>query len=298
MSLAVQNMYKTPDVSLPVALATAEPARRESRRESVSVPASDSGISPEQLSVLNQQGFPTGLARELGNSKIAFPIRWWVVDNSGSMRANDGHIVRGNRGADLKIVSCSRWTELQSTTQYHIDLAALLRMPTIFRMLNDPGTLAGPQEFSIADGTTGRTISEEVAKAKSVIHRCEPKGVTPLAEHLREISSRIRELEPTLRHFGQQAVVVLATDGLPSDVTGRVTDECKQEFIECLGDLQTLPVWVVVRLCTDDAEVVEYYNSLDQTLEMPLEVIDDFLGESVEIHRVNPWLNYALPIHR
>ena len=31
---------------------------------------------------------------------------------------------------------------------------------------------------------------------------------------------------------------------------------------------------------------------------MPLEVIDDFFGEAEEIHKVNKWLNYGLPLHR
>ena len=54
----------------------------------------------------------------------------------------------------------------------------------------------------------------------------------------------------------------------------------------------------MIRLCTDDEEVVEFYNNLDYELEMSLEVLDDYFAEALEVHEVNPWINYTLPIHR
>jgi hypothetical protein len=62
--------------------------------------------------------------------------------------------------------------------------------------------------------------------------------------------------------------------------------------------LEGLPVWVVIRLCTDDDDVVDYYNNLDEQLELSMDVLDDFVGEAKEVYHVNPWLNYALPLHR
>lgn len=57
-------------------------------------------------------------------------------------------------------------------------------------------------------------------------------------------------------------------------------------------------VWVVIRLCTDEQPVVDFYNALDSVLELPLEVLDDHLNEAKECHQFNSWLNYALPLHR
>lgn len=62
--------------------------------------------------------------------------------------------------------------------------------------------------------------------------------------------------------------------------------------------LEGLPIWLVIRLCTDEDKVTDFYNELDGKLELSLEVLDDFLGESREVHQFNSWLNYSLPMHR
>ena len=50
--------------------------------------------------------------------------------------------------------------------------------------------------------------------------------------------------------------------------------------------------------CTDDDSVIDYYSDFDMLLEQPIEVLDDFRSEAMEIYRVNPWLNYGLILHR
>lgn len=95
-----------------------------------------------------------------------------------------------------------------------------------------------------------------------------------------------------------QVAVILATDGLPTDDQGYGGEEITQEFLRALRSLEGLPIWLVIRLCTDEENVTDFYNKLDGMLELSLEVIDDFLGESREVQSQNPWLNYALPMHR
>jgi len=255
------------------------------------------------LEQLQSQGYPRGLAQELGNTVATYPLRFWIVDNSGSMRTSDGHELRGGGGGgpsqgNIMVVPCTRWTELQGAVEYHAELAGLISACTVFRFLNDPGATVGPQECSVADPSSTTPIDRDVSNTIAVVRKAEPAGVTPLTFHLTVIRSRIEAVESVLRAQGQKAVVVIATDGLPSDDSGRSNQQVKDQFVQSLRELQKLPVWVVIRLCTDDDTVVDYYNDLDRILELPLEVIDDFLGEAAEIHQANRWLNYALPLHR
>jgi Mg-chelatase subunit ChlD len=251
-----------------------------------------------EINSLQDQGFPRGLAKTLSETNEAFPLRIWVVDNSGSMRMSDGHkIVETSKSKDVKLVQCTRWSEIQQTVEYHAQMAHLLQAPTIFRLLNDPGRVVGPQQFSI--GENGPTnIDNELTIALRTIKSVSPGGVTPLSEHIRDIRENIKALLPTLRHDGTQVVVVLATDGLPTDIHGRCDNNTKREFTESLRSLEGLPIWIVIRLCTDEDEVVEFYNDLDQQLELSIEVLDDFSQEAKEVCTHNPWLNYALPLHR
>ena len=44
--------------------------------------------------------------------------------------------------------------------------------------------------------------------------------------------------------------------------------------------------------------VKDFYNSLDDELELSMDVLDDYIGEAEEVYEHNKWLNYTLPLHR
>lgn len=253
-------------------------------------------LTVDQEVKLQDMGFPLGLAQMLVTGVSNCPVRFWVVDNSGSMWENDGKCLRG-KGKNTQLIPCTRWAEMQSTVDEHAELAGLLEATTVFHMLNHPGDPRVPQEFSIAEHGA-QDIRCNIDLARQAMLACQPQGPTPLAERLMDIREKIAAISPMLRSDGQTAVVVLATDGLPTDAYGGSSAEASRDFVQVLRSLQDYPVWLVVRLCTDDEETCAFYNSLDSELELPLEVLDDFVAEAKEVGRFNGWLNYGLSIHR
>lgn len=85
---------------------------------------------------------------------------------------------------------------------------------------------------------------------------------------------------------------------MPTDAKGDESDEVRSEFVHALKRMEDLPVWLVIRLCTDEPKVCAFYNQLDTLLEMSLDVLDDFIGEAKEVHGYNKWLTYGLPLQR
>lgn len=257
-------------------------------------------VPEHRIKQLMDQGYTRGLSTSLANTIKNFPLRIWVVDNSGSMQATDGHrFVETKRTQDVKVVDCSRWNEIKDCIEYHAQMAAALEAPTTFRMLNDPACGPNSQQFGVAeDSLEPRVLQEEVDRAITIMKTAQPGGVTPLIQHIQEIELAVRELEPQLRADGCRVAIILATDGLPTDSRGYGGGAIQRQFVEALRGLEGLPVWVVVRLCTDEENVVSFYNDLDGQLELSLEVLDDFLEEAKEVNEHNPWLNYALPLHR
>lgn len=257
---------------------------------------SEAQVEAGAIALLKEQGFSTGLAIALNVNAKVFDRRIWIVDNSGSMEIADGHRIVMTSDRKTVAQSVSRWEELQDTVIYHSEMAALLNSPTLFKLLNHPGPGFKKQDFSVA--TPGSSSDEDIRKARTFMSRLKPIGATPLTSHVWNLQKSIHAMAPKLRREGRRVVVVLATDGLPTDKDGYIGDHVDAEFLSALKSLEGLPIWVVIRLCTDEEKVTKFYNELDGKLDLSLEVLDDFLGEAEEVNRHNKWLNYCLPLHR
>ncbi len=78
--------------------------------------------SNEQVECLRDQGFPSALARALSlQSTRAFPLRLWIVDNSGSMREPDGRrLVESSTKDNVKWAKTTRWEELNFLSPFYV----------------------------------------------------------------------------------------------------------------------------------------------------------------------------------
>jgi len=87
--------------------------------------------------------------------------------------------------------------------------------------------------------------------------------------------------------------LVIATDGVPSDGD-------KHDVVQALKRLgNDLSVFMVIRLSTDEDDVMKYYQEIDEQLELPLEVVDDMQSEAREIlAQGNNWLVYSPLLHK
>mmetsp|Transcript_11245 Transcript_11245/g.35673 ORF Transcript_11245/g.35673 Transcript_11245/m.35673 type:complete len:361 (-) Transcript_11245:210-1292(-) len=224
--------------------------------------------------------FPDGLCEQFRASCAGFARRIWIIDNSGSMGRTDGKRLVTKNGA-TRTVKSSRWDELGDSLRFHAAIAANLGAPTEFRLLNPPPGCRQVVELGLG------YRDEELAAAEAVISSS-PLGRTPLCASVREVIANIRVIEPELRSTGQRALVVIASDGEPSDGDVEVA----------LRPLKDLPVNVVVRLCTDEDTVVDFWSTVDADLEFPLDVLDDLASEAREVVNHNPYIAYGLPLHR
>jgi len=211
-----------------------------------------------------------------------FPLRIWIIDNSGSMGTSDGNRIVETPGQE-RVAQCTRWAELADSIRWHATMAAHLAAPTEFRLLNPPR--AGTSQ--ILQCGVGPEPTSEVQAIEQTLQGG-PGGMTPLCAQIKEVIDRVRREEASLRAQGKRCLVVIASDGQASD----------GDVAEALRPMQDLPVWLVVRLCTDQDDVVDYWNRVDADLEMEMDVLDDVCGEAAEVTQKNRWLTYGVALHR
>ena len=227
---------------------------------------------------LVEHGWPAGLIDAMAESVAVFPERYVIVDNSGSMQSTDGSRLIHTQDGGRRSIRATRWAELGDLVVEMAEVATKINSPTHFHLLNESEL---GQLFTVSD------CGASVDKLKAVM-KTTPRSTTPLTEAVQQVTQKIRPSRATLTAKGQKVVVVLCTDGLPNDPTS---------FLRALQELQRLPVWLVVRLCTSEDSIVEYWSELDKQLEAPLETLDDVEGESREIYPKNAWLTYAPALH-
>jgi len=227
----------------------------------------------------------------------------------------------------------TRWGELRETVNCHAKLAEALGCPTDFKFLNplrsnNKKRATDRSQTTIRVGynnhhhhhhrfpfgrrnksrPSGDGNSQQTKRMESTLARTKPSGMTPLPQCINQVREEVQSLLPQLIAEGTKVSVVIATDGCNYNLEDIKSGDCRLmseeerngELVQALASLQELPVQVVIRLCTDYEPLVDFYNSLDerQDWNLQIDILDDHKSEAKQVQAHQPWLNYALLLHR
>lgn len=236
---------------------------------------------------------------------------------------HDGKVLVPRAGVVLNDAAdgdTSRWSELRQTVNFHAKLSSVLGAPTEFRFLNKPSN-GGPQKFRVGHenqhihkqsnnamqlfGGAGRKRNvdrkRDSWRAQKIMNRSQPKGQTPLHEAVLDAKRDIVKMRKQLEDDGMRVTLVICTDGWANSKSGGETT-ASEDLEKMLESLKGLPVNVIIRLCTDFRNTLDFFNALDERNDDPscsfFDVLDDYEAEAADVYRHNPWLNYALVLHQ
>jgi hypothetical protein len=255
-------------------------------------------VRPDTQAALRELGVPPALRRLACEEADRVAVRVFLLDNSGSTAAHDGHLLHRVSASSYRVSGSTRWQEICQSAQTACALGAATGVPCEFHLLNPvSGWSRGASTGLGAAGvdwirTTGSAA--DVQQLSEFLHKVNPGGVTPLAERLRALSARFEGLS------GRVAFLVIITDGAPTELhSGTPTARAARAALDELRRLTVrMPVRLVVRLCTDDDAATGFWNSADAEEELPLDVLDDLLAEAREVASCgNGWLAYTPSLH-
>ena len=208
-----------------------------------------------------------------------FSYRFVLCDASRTMAKKDSarHVSNGRGG--YKVELWTRYDEACASVLAMAQLSADAAAPMDVRVVSVRGLDAAQQPMTVGkmsdDG--GRAVASVAAALAG-----EPTGPKCVCRALIEVAAQVRWIEDILRITDKQALVVLVTDGEATD--GSVAD--------ALRPLEGLPVHVLVRLCSEDRQVLRYWRGLAADVDVNLTVMAGLRAEALRVQAVNRW---ALP---
>ena len=225
---------------------------------------------------LEESGWPSGIGKTFLESNEHIGLRFIIIDNSRSMLKRDAHRLIGGRVDDPKMEVCSRWEQVTSSILSLISLADAAEAPTEVRLLNKAEPVM-----------VGLGISEKNMEEITTLLAIEPCGLTPLCKQLQGVIDTVRDMEQQLHDSGKKAWLLIITDGESTD--GNVA--------EMLKPLQGLPLQILIRMCTEEIEVCDYWENINASLDLDIRILNDVMVEAQRCMESNPWLTYGAPIH-
>ena len=231
--------------------------------------------------LLSRMELPNGLLTSVLECYNSCYSTVWLLDNSSTMKRRD-HVVAYpiDIGEDSPKIECrenmTRWHELRDCVSFHSHIATKCWIRTKLWLVNvdkDSG-----HKFSLCCGSP-EDAPDEVSRLKSALkHATLMQDRCPLSARVHKIGKIISDMAPALHASDHKVTVVICTQGLPTDEHGASSKHVQHEFWSELKALSKLPVKLIVRLCTDNQEVMNAYKKLNCRIES-IDVLDDYWGE-------------------
>lgn len=244
-------------------------------------------------------GLPFGLADVLAREDKEVQLRVFLLDNSGSTSHSDGHLlVKSGDSGFFKLMPATRWEEIRAMAVEQARWNVKIGVRAEFLLVNPP-CAAMPVEgrdYIVIDSAKG-SHDAQVAALEAFLEKNGPRGPTPLVSRLQELRERLQN--EVLG--GGKVMLSIVTDGMPTSATsGKTTELDQKAFVEELRQFAAaFNCFIIIRLCTDDGAVVDYYNKIDEEVELSLDILDDLQGEAQEVYNGgNQWLAYSPMLQR
>ena len=216
-----------------------------------------------------------------------------VIDNSGSMEHEDGkQFYLDKNGIITKYQYTSRWLEASNKVLQIAHYNISRGMNTCYYLLNPRknGKWQENIDYVEIDPTQKGCQDKLEILRQHILSSDNIRGSTPLDLITIKFAKFLQEKADVLDN--QTVCYNLVTDGQPNNKTAFETQ---------LKRLAThYSVFIVVNLCTDADEDIDYYNQLDKKIGSELsglDVIDDFEAEQLEVVGQNKYFVYSFMIH-
>jgi len=214
----------------------------------------------------------------------------YVLDNSVSMSEVDGKVVLFDAQKHICVIEgITRWEEAQSKAVVIADYNIKRKMPAAYYLLNPSSSnwIEGEDFVNIDPNVEGYQQNLMILKDK-ILHINNIRGATPLDSITRHIKNSLDK-----KNIMVPVCYNIITDGEPNK---------KQLFENELRYLANhFTIFLTINLCTDDDDIIEYYNDLDVKIGSELgglDVIDDYKGEQLEVIKAgNTFITYSHDIH-
>ena len=138
-------------------------------------------------------------------------------------------------------------------------------LPMELRLLNRT-------EPVVVGGSNGGGGTKNLARILALLSS-EPSGTTPMCRQLYDVIDQLRDMEHELRASGKIALLIIMTDCESTDGS----------IVDVLKPLEGMPVQIIVRMCTEERVVTEYWHGINAQLDLDIYVLDHMDTEAVEV---------------